>query len=173
VLSRDLRLDGRRRAAIRITLIHAPGVGLLAWAHYAPILGDSFRKTYRRLLRWNDELPFVKFALAEDERIMLTAEVPAAALDVDAVGRTLARLVAVCDLLIDESASFLGDWAKLRPAAPTPLLGRYAADVAELEAPAETPDRGAPAEAPEAGAPADVAELGAPADTASPDGARS
>ena len=137
MLSRDVRLDGRRRAALRVTLIVAPEVGLLAWAHYAPILGDSFRKTYRRLLRWNDELPFVKFALSEDERIMLTAEVPAASLDRDAVGRTLARLVAVCDLLHKESATFLGDWARPRPGPPTALLTRYAADIAELEAPDE------------------------------------
>jgi hypothetical protein len=116
-----------------VTLILAPDVGLLAWAHYAPILADSFRKTYRRLLRWNDELPFVKFALSEDERIMLTAEVPSATLDRDAVGRTLARLVAVSDLLHEESTSFLGDWAKLQPTSPTALLERYAADVAELE----------------------------------------
>jgi hypothetical protein len=136
VESRDVRLDGRRRAAIRVTLIVAPGVGLLAWAHFAPALGDSFRKTYRRLLRWNDELPFVKFALAEDERIMLTAEVPAADLDRDAVGRSLARLVAVCDLLHEESKGFLGDWAAPKPVAPTTLLERYAADVAELEVPA-------------------------------------
>jgi Putative bacterial sensory transduction regulator len=108
---------------------------MLAWAHYAPALNDSFRKTYRRLLRWNDELPFVKFALAEDERIMLTAEVPDAALDRDAVGRTLARLVAVCDLLHEESKAFLGDWGKPTPSDTTALLARYAAEVAELEAP--------------------------------------
>jgi Putative bacterial sensory transduction regulator len=120
-----------------VTLILAPGLGLVAWAHYAPPLGDSFRKTYRRLLRWNDELPFVKFAISEDERIMLTAEVPAVALDRDALGRTLARLVAVCDLLRDESASFLGDWAKAPASAPTTLLDRYATDIAELEAPAD------------------------------------
>ena len=135
VESRDLRLDGRRRAAIRITLIVAPDVGLLAWAHFAPALSDSFRKTYRRLLRWNDELPFVKFALAEDERIMLTAEVPATALDRDAMGGALARLVAVCDLLHEESSAFLGDQAGSKPVAPTMLLERYAAEVAELEAP--------------------------------------
>ena len=39
---------------------------------------------------------------------MLTAEVPGAALDRDAVGRTLARLVAVCDLLLDESSRLPG-----------------------------------------------------------------
>ena len=119
-----------------MTLILAPDVGLLAWAHYAPALNDSFRKTYRRLLRWNDELPFVKFALAEDERIMLTAEVPGAVLDRDAVGRTLARLVAVCDLLHEESKPFLGDWGKATPSVPSALLTRYAAEVAELVAPA-------------------------------------
>jgi putative sensory transduction regulator len=120
-----------------VTLVLAPGLGLVAWAHYAPPLGDSFRKTYRRLLRWNDELPFVKFALSEDERITLTAEVPAGALDRDAVGRTLARLVAVCDLLHEESVSFLGDWAKASADSPTTLLDRYATDIAELEAPAQ------------------------------------
>lgn len=66
---------------------------------------------------------------------MLTAEVPAAVLDRDAVGRALARLVAVCDLLHEESTSFLGDWAAPKPVAPTALLERYAAEVAELEAP--------------------------------------
>ena len=131
-----------------MTVILAPDVGLVAWAHYAPILADSFRKTYRRLLRWNDELPFVKFALSEDERIMLTAEVPAASLDVDAVGRTLARLVAVCDLLHEESASFLGDWARPLPTAPTGLLDRYASDVAELDAPAEVRELEPSAEVP-------------------------
>ena len=66
---------------------------------------------------------------------MLTAEVPAADLDRDAVGRAAGRLVAVCDLLHEESRSFLGDWAAPKPIAPTPLLERYAAEVAELEAP--------------------------------------
>ena len=68
---------------------------------------------------------------------MLTAEVPAAVLDRDAVGRALARLVAVCDLLHEESSAFLGDWAAPKPIAPTVLLERYAAEVAELEAPTE------------------------------------
>ncbi len=68
---------------------------------------------------------------------MLTAEVPAAVLDRDAVGRALARLVAVCDLLHEESSAFLGDWAAPKPIAPTALLERYAAEVAELEAPTD------------------------------------
>jgi hypothetical protein len=131
-----------------VTLVLAPGLGLVAWAHYAPPLGDSFRKTYRRLLRWNDELPFVKFALSEDERIMLTAEVAAGSLDRDAVGRTLARLVAVCDLLHEESVSLLGDWAKASASAPTPLLDRYATDIAELEAPGQLDEAAAGSGAP-------------------------
>jgi hypothetical protein len=129
---------------------------VLAWVHYAPALKDGIRKTYRRLLRWNDELPFVKFALSEDERVMLTAEVPGEALDRDAIGRTLARLVAVCDLLADESADFLGQPTPLRPPQarptdppPSDLLDRYAADIAELTA---SPG-GPPAEASEVAPP--------------------
>jgi hypothetical protein len=38
----------------------------------------------------------------------------------------------VCDLLHEESSGFLGDWAAPKPIAPSPLLERYAAEVAEL-----------------------------------------
>ena len=75
--------------------------------HYAPPINDSFRVSYRKLLRWNDELPFVKFAVALDERPMLTAELAVAHLDRDALGRTLARLLTVCDLLLDDSLVWL------------------------------------------------------------------
>jgi len=138
VISRDLLLDGRVRSRIPLTLILAPGLGLLAWVHYAPALGDSFRKTYRQLLKWNDELPFVKFALADDERIVLAAELPLAGLDRDALGRTVARLVAVCDLLAGPSARWLAGPAggrsatSPRAASHHPVVDRYAADVAEL-----------------------------------------
>ena len=71
----DLRLDGRRRPDIRVTLILDPESAMLFWVHFAPPLNDSFRVSYRQFLRWNDELPFVKFALSEDDRPMLTAEV--------------------------------------------------------------------------------------------------
>ena len=54
--------------------------------HYAPPITDSFRVSYRKLLRWNDELPFVKFAVSVDERPVLTAELPVATLDRDALG---------------------------------------------------------------------------------------
>ena len=44
---------------------------ILLWVHFAPPLNDSFRVSYRQFLRWNDELPFVKFALSADERARL------------------------------------------------------------------------------------------------------
>ena len=105
----------------------------LCWVHYAPPINDSFRVSYRMLLRWNDELPFVKFAVSEDERPVLTAELPVATLDRDALGTALARLVAVCDLLLLDSARWLeppgGRRAPGPPrhrAMPSPLLERYA-----------------------------------------------
>jgi len=107
--------------------------------HYAPALGDAFRRTYRQLLKWNDELPFVKFGLSADEAIVLSAELASPDLDADALGRTIARLVAVCDLLHDGSAAFLrpaavpGVTAVPAPLRPSALLERFAQDITELE----------------------------------------
>ncbi|HEY6571624.1 MAG TPA: YbjN domain-containing protein [Candidatus Limnocylindrales bacterium] len=143
VTSWDLVLDGRRRAALRVTLILDPALALIAWAHFAPPINDSFRKSYRLLLRWNDETPFVKFALAEDERPVLTAELPAAALDGDVLGLALARLLAVADRLHEPAVGWLkgGGWSIDAPAADdgpgTRLLDRYADDLDELLVPAE------------------------------------
>jgi hypothetical protein len=134
----DLRLDARRRRDVRLTLILEPGLVLVAWLHYAPALSDGFRRSYRQLLRWNDELPFVKFTLSADERPMLTAELAAETLDRDRLGLTLARLLAVCDLLLDESAAWLrrGDRGKAEalpgPGSPSPVLERYASGLGEL-----------------------------------------
>jgi len=91
VTSWDLVLDGRRRAALRVTLILDPTLALICWAHYAPPINDSFRKSYRKLLRWNDELPFVKFSVGEDERPLLVAELPIETVDADELGLALAR----------------------------------------------------------------------------------
>jgi hypothetical protein len=110
---------------------------MVGWVHYAPPLADSFRKSYRQFLRWNDELPFVKFVLSEDERPVLSAEVPVGSVDQHAVGLMLARLVAVCDLLLEESIHWLWPGAKTAPAVDGPgrntqLLERYADELAEL-----------------------------------------
>ena len=143
VTSWDLVLDGRRRSALRVTLILDPALALIGWAHFAPPINDSFRKSYRLLLRWNDETPFVKFALAEDERPVLTSELPAAALDRDAVGLALARLLAVADRLHDPATAWLkgGAWSTDAPANDdgpgARLLDRYARELDELLEPAE------------------------------------
>ena len=133
----DLVLDGRLRMGVPITLILAPATGLVCWVHYAPPLADSLRRVYRQLLRWNDELPFVKFALADDDRPVLSDEVPTQFLTRDSVGLTVARLLAVCDLLYAESAKWV-DRIKKQDGeageAGVRLLGRYEAELAELAA---------------------------------------
>ncbi len=140
VVSWDLLLDGRRRHDIRVTLILDPALALVGWVHYAPRLADTFRKSYERFLRWNDELPFAKFALSEDLRPILTSEVPIDRLDSESLGLTLARLLAICDLLLDESVRWLWAGAKQaplpdRPSRQAALLDRYALDLTELAEP--------------------------------------
>ena len=139
VASWDLVLDGRRRAALRITLILDPALALICWAHFAPPINDGFRRSYRMLLRWNDELPFVKFSVGEDERPLLMVELPVETLDRDALGLALARQVAVGDRLHEESTPWrkAGGWSTdaSDPAEAGPgtrLLDRYAAALTEL-----------------------------------------
>lgn len=138
VASWDLELDGRRRFGLRVTVIVDPALGLFCWAHSAPPITDMFRKSYRKLLRWNDELPFVKFSLAEDERPVLTVELPPNVADRDQLGLALARLVLVSDRLLDESAEWLWLGGKRPPGygERTPrnaaLLARYESRLAEL-----------------------------------------
>jgi hypothetical protein len=132
----DVILDGRRRSGVRATIIFDPSVGCVVWVHYAPPLTDQVRRTYRRLLHWNDALPFAKFALTDDERPVLESEIPRRWLDRDELGLAIARSLAICDLLLDESA------AMIRAAKPAPepgaaprnskLLERYADQLAEL-----------------------------------------
>jgi len=140
ITSWDLVLDGHRRARLRVTLILDPALALICWAHFAPPINDSFRKSYRKLLRWNDELPFIKFSISEDERPVLVAELPVAHLDRHAVGLALARQLALADRFHAESVEWLkaGGWATAAPAASAAdgaghgLLARYAADLAEF-----------------------------------------
>ena len=110
VTSWDLRLDGRRRFDVPITLILDPSLALIVWVHFAPPIGDAFRKSYRRLLRWNDEFPFAKFSVGEDERPLLAVETPidvALAAGADGLGTALARIVGIADRLLDESKDWI------------------------------------------------------------------
>ena len=107
VTSWDLILDGRQRFDLRVTVILDPSLGLICWAHYAPPISDLFRKSYRRLLRWNDEFPFAKFAISEDERPLLVVEVPIEAADADTLGLALARIAGIADALFDETTDWL------------------------------------------------------------------
>jgi len=140
VTSWDLHLDGRRRFDLPVTLILDPQLALICWVHYAPPIGDAFRKSYRKLLRWNDELPFAKFALSEDERPVLTAEVAANGLTRDVVGTLLARVLAICDLVHEPVLALIGELSRKQAAltkepsdpAGVALLDRYASALSEL-----------------------------------------
>src|SRR5438552_10848145 len=100
ITSWDLRLDGRRRFGLPITLILDPSLALICWVHFAPPIGDAFRKSYRKLLRWNDEFPFVKFSLAEDDRPVLATELPLRGVDRDELGLAMARSLFIADQLL-------------------------------------------------------------------------
>ena len=132
ITSWDLLLDGRRRHDLRVTVILDPTLAVIVWAHYAPPIGDMFRKSYRKLLRWNDEFPFVKFSVGEDERPLLASELPVEAVDADRLGLAIARTLDVADRLLDETKGWLwiGGKAPEEPAdrvARNPgFLDRYA-----------------------------------------------
>jgi hypothetical protein len=133
----DLVLDGRRRFDLRVTVILDPTLGVICWAHYAPPISDMFRKSYRRLLRWNDEFPFAKFSVADDERPVLAVEIPIDVVDADALGTALVRILGIADRLLDETKDWLwlggrmpdqGDRRSANPA----LLDRFAPRLGEL-----------------------------------------
>jgi Putative bacterial sensory transduction regulator len=137
VTSWDLRLDGRRRFDVPITLILDPGLALIVWVHFAPPIGDAFRKSYRRLLRWNDEFPFAKFSLAEDERPVLAAELPIATVGRDDLGLAIARSLAISDRLLEESAGWLWIGGRIpdtsgRTSRGAALLDRFSEELGEL-----------------------------------------
>ena len=117
IASWDLVLDGRRRFDLRLTVILDPALAIICWAQYAPPISDMFRKSYRRLLRWNDEFPFAKFSVAEDERPLLAVELPIEDASADALGLAIARILGIADRLLDES----GDW--LWHGGPMPEVG--------------------------------------------------
>jgi hypothetical protein len=120
-----------------VTIILDPAVGAFVWLHMAPPIGDGLRTSFRKLLRWNDEFPFVKFSLAADDRPIATVEIPIERLERDALGVGIARLLAICDLLLEETA----DWIWVGGRVPDPdgragrqasLFERYADQLGEL-----------------------------------------
>jgi putative sensory transduction regulator len=136
----DLELDGRRRFDVPVTLILDPDLALIVWVHFAPPIGDGFRKSYRMLLRWNDEFPFAKFALGEDGRPVLMTELSIGRIDRDELGLAIARLLAICDQLLEESASWLWIGGRIpdqgeRVSRQVGLFARYAEALTELVAP--------------------------------------
>ena len=142
IASWDLVLDGRRRFDLRITVILDPSLALICWAHSAPPINDMFRKSYRRLLRWNDEFPFAKFSVAEDERPVLAVELPIEAADTDALGLAIARILGIADRLLEESKDWLWLGGRMpdpgdRTSANAAFLARYATRLSELSELAE------------------------------------
>ncbi|MBM4408580.1 MAG: YbjN domain-containing protein [Chloroflexi bacterium] len=142
ITSWDLRLDGLRRFDIQLTLILDPALGLIVWVHFAPPIMDSYRRSYRKLLHWNDDYPFVKFSLAADERPILTTELPPAMVTRDELGFAIARLLTICDQLLEESAGWLWIGGRMpdhgdRIGRNAALFARYADRLAELAEPAQ------------------------------------
>ena len=120
-----------------VTVILDPAIGAFAWLHMAPPIGDAMRRSYRKLLRWNDEFPFVKFSLTADDRPIVAVEIQADRLDRDALGLGLARLLAICDLLLEETAEWIWIGGRVPPQGPkvgrnVGLLDRYAEQLGEL-----------------------------------------
>jgi hypothetical protein len=103
----------------------------------APPIGDAMRRSYRKLLRWNDEFPFVKFSLAADDRPIAAVEIQPDRVDRDALGLAIARLLAICDLLLEETAEWIWIGGRVPPQGPgvgrnLGLLERYAEQLGEL-----------------------------------------
>jgi hypothetical protein len=148
IASWDLVLDGRRRFDLRVTVILDPSLALICWAHFAPPINDMFRKSYKKLLRWNDEFPFAKFSVGEDERPLLAVELPidgvaalAAGPDrragADTLGLALARVVGIADRLLDESKAWLWIGGRIpeqgdRTSRNLALLDRFEGRLADL-----------------------------------------
>ena len=137
IASWDLVLDGRRRFDLRVTVILDPSLALICWAHFAPPINDMFRKSYRRLLRWNDEFPFAKFSVGEDERPLLAVELPLAVASADTLGIALTRIVGIADRLLDDSKAWLWIGGRMpdqagRVPRNADLLGRFAGRLPEI-----------------------------------------
>lgn len=134
----DVVIDGRRRRDLQTTLILDPGLGLIVWGHLAPPLGDGLRKTYRALLRWNDEFPLAKFSITDDGRPILAVEIPNRWLDADELGLALARIAGIADRLFDETRAWVWIGGRVPdgygdgPARTAALLDRFGPRLPEL-----------------------------------------
>ena len=134
----DLTLDGRTRRDLRVTLILDPTIGAIVWAHLAPPLLDGLRKSYRTLLRWNDEFPLVKFSIADDGRPTAAVEIPTRWLDVDELGLALARVALVADRLFEDTRGWIWIGGRVpdgyaeREVRNAALLDRFADRLGEL-----------------------------------------
>jgi hypothetical protein len=133
-LSRDVILDGERRFDLRVTIAWADGMGLHLWGYYGLDAMEMPRRTLLRLLGANAEYPFMKFAVTDEDRPMLIAELPPAAVDRDELGRALTRMVVVSDRLLEETAPAIADRGRLpdwsgRTGRNPGLLARFRADV--------------------------------------------
>jgi hypothetical protein len=173
VTSWDLRLDGRRRFDLPVTLILDPTLALICWVHFAPPIGDAFRKSFRKLLRWNDEFPFAKFSLAEDDRPVLASELPLRTVDRDELGLALARSVLIADQLLEESAGWLWIGGRIPDAGDRVgrnegLIERYADRLRELIGEAEATTPAAPDDTGPAAPPASAPPAPAPPAPAAP-----
>ena len=145
-LSRDVILDGDRRFDLRVTVAWASGMGLHLWGYYGLDAMELPRRTLLRLLSANAEYPFVKFAVTEEDRPMLIAELPPTAVSRDELGLALTRMVVVADRLLDDTAPAIADRGRLptwvgRTGRNQGLLARYRTD-----AEAGMPDWPAPGE---------------------------
>lgn len=142
----DVVLDGRRRHDLRTTLILDPSLGLVVWGQLAPPIGDGLRKSYRALLRWNDEFPLAKFSITEDGRPILAVEIPIRWLDADELGLALARVAGVADRLFEETRPWVWvggrvpDGYMARECRNAPLIDRFAPRLPELYEPPELPE---------------------------------
>ena len=137
IASWDLVVDGRRRFDLRLTVILDPGLAIICWAHYAPPISDMFRKSYRKLLRWNDEFPFAKFSVGEDERPLLAVELPIENASADQLGLAIARILGIADRLLAESSDWIWFGGRVpdqtgRTSTNAALLDRYAERLPEL-----------------------------------------
>jgi hypothetical protein len=142
VVAWDLELDGRRRFDVPVTLILDPSLALIVWVHFAPPIGDGLRKAYRTLLRWNDEFPFAKFSLAEDDRPILATEIALHAATEEELGAAIARSLLIADQLLEESAGWLWIGGRIpdqsgRVSRGAALIERFASRFPELAAPHE------------------------------------